>query len=170
MTQELIGQALSIIAPILTVISYQFNSKKSVLLFLSGATLATAIAYFLLGATTGAVLNIICLLRNLVCYFFVKGKTSIYLTFAVCAIAMGAFGAVTWQGYVSLLIILGLVINSYFVILGDPQKLRYSILLTSTLVIIYNIIIFSIGGIANEALAIISSIIGIIRFRKEIKN
>lgn len=170
MAQEIIGQALSILAPILTVISYQFNSKKGVLITLSGATVATCIAYLLLGATTGFALNVICLLRNLICFFFVNGKKTVYMTFSVCALAMCVFGAVTWQGPVSLLIISGLIINSYFVILGNPQWLRKSILLTSTLVLVYNIIVFSIGGIANEVLAIASSIIGIIRFRNETKS
>jgi hypothetical protein len=34
------------------------------------------------------------------------------------------------------------------------------------MILAYNCFVFSIGGIANEGLAIISSIIGIIRFRK----
>ena len=34
------------------------------------------------------------------------------------------------------------------------------------MVLIYNVFVFSIGGITNEAVAIVSSIVGIIRFRK----
>jgi hypothetical protein len=37
------------------------------------------------------------------------------------------------------------------------------------MVLIYNIFVFSIGGITNEAVAIVSSIVGIIRFRKSKK-
>ena len=170
MDQEIIGQALSIIAPILTVISYQFNSKTNVLLALTGATLATCIAYLLLEATSGFVLNAVCLIRNAFC-FFVKEKTKgSYIVGGVFAASMCVFGAFSWQGLFSLLIIAGLAINTVFVALGDPQWLRKSILLTSTLVIIYNIIVFSIGGIINEALAIASSVVGIIRFQKETKS
>jgi len=35
------------------------------------------------------------------------------------------------------------------------------------MIIIYNVFVFSLGGIANETVAIVSSIIGIIRFRKD---
>lgn len=49
---------------------------------------------------------------------------------------------------------------------SNPQLLRKSVLATSTMVTIYNIFVFSIGGIANEVISIISSIIGIIRYRK----
>ena len=78
---------------------------------------------------------------------------------------MCILGATSWQGIHSLLIIAGLAINAVFVALGVPQWLRKSILLTSTLVLIYNIIEFSVGGIANEVLAIASAVVGIVRFR-----
>ena len=77
---------------------------------------------------------------------------------------MCVLGATSWQGIHSLLIISGLAINTVFVALGVPQWLRKSILLTSTLVLIYNIIEFSVGDIANEVLAIASAIVGIVRF------
>ena len=170
MIQEIIGQIIGIIAPILTVISYQLNTKKSVLITLTGATVATCVSYFLLGATSGFVLNLAGLVRN-ACCFFVKEKTrGSYVVGGIFAVVMCVLGAFSWQGIHSLLIIAGLAINTVFLALGDPQWLRKSILLTSTLVLIYNIIEFSLGGMMNEALAIISSVVGIIRFRKETKS
>ena len=167
MIEEIIGQIIGIIAPILTVISYQLNTKKSVLTVLTGATVATCISYFLLGATSGFVLNIAGLVRN-VFSFFVKEKTKgSYIVGGVFAVIMCVLGAFSWQGFHSLLIIAGLAINTVFLALGDPQWLRKSILLTSTLVLIYNVIEFTLGGIANEALAISSAAVGIVRFRKE---
>ena len=83
---------------------------------------------------------------------------------------MAVLGIFSWQGPISLLIIVALIINIFFLSLGNPQKLRYSILFTSTMVIIYNIYVFTIGGLMNEAIAIISSIIGIVRFRKDKKK
>lgn len=165
MPWELIGQIISVIAPILTVISYQLNTKKSILVALTGATVATALAYLLLDATSGFVLNLVCIARNLVC-FFLKEKTKIaYLTGAVFAVLMCVLGATSWQGIHSLLIIAGLAINTVFVALGVPQWLRKSILLTSTLVLIYNVIEFSVGGMVNEILAITSAVVGIVRYR-----
>ena len=67
----------------------------------------------------------------------------------------------------SLLIIFALAANTIFMSFGNPQLLRKSILLTSTCVLIYNVFVFSIGGITNEGISIVSSVIGIIRFRKE---
>ena len=76
---------------------------------------------------------------------------------------MIGLGAISWQGVISLLVIVALALNTFFISLGNPQILRYSILFTSTLVIIYNIYMLVIGSILNEAIAIVSSAIGIIR-------
>ena len=169
MTLEILGQIIGIIAPILTVVSYQMNTKRSVLIALSGATVATCISYFLIGATSGFALNIACLIRN-ACCFFVKEKTKgSYVIGGVFAIIMCVLGAMSWQGIHSLLIIAGLAINTVFVALGVPMWLRKSILLTSTLVLIYNLIEFTVGGIVNELLAIGSSVVGIIRYRNNAK-
>ena len=167
MYREIIGQAIGIIAPIMTIISYQLNTKKKVLFALSLATFATCISYLLLGATVGCVLNAVCLIRNLICFFFVKSKRDVYVWFGIFGVIMGVCGAFTFEGLYSLLSIFGLIINTFFVILGDVQWLRKSILLTSTMVLIYNIIVFSVGGIANETVALISATVGIVRFRKK---
>jgi hypothetical protein len=49
---------------------------------------------------------------------------------------------------------------------GSAQTLRYSVLCTSSLVLAYNIVVFTVGGVLNEGLAIASSLVGIVRFRK----
>ena len=167
MEKIIIGQALGIIATILTFISYQTNTKKKLLVIQTVATLCTCISFLLLGATTGFALNIVCIMRNVV-FYFQKSKTKFnYISAVAFAIVMVFLGALSWQGPISLLMILALGANTIFISLGDPQLLRKSILVTSTMVIIYNIYVFSIGGIANEGISIVSSIIGIIRYKKK---
>lgn len=164
------GQIVGIIATIITAISYQAKTKKWLLIIQSLSIICTFVSYLLLGAMSGFALNVICLVRN-VCFFFQKeGKMPIYISTAIFSIAMIVFGIVSWQNVFSLLVIIALVINTIFLSLGKPQLLRYSILLTSPMVLVYNVVVFTIGGILNESLAIISSIIGIIRFRNQNKN
>ena len=79
---------------------------------------------------------------------------------------MVAAGALSWQGPVSLLIILALAINTYILSLGKPQILRYSLLLTCAMIIVYNAFVGAYGSITNECVAIVSAVVGIIRFRK----
>ena len=170
MTDTIIGQILGIIATALTFLSYQANTKRGVLFIQTAATAFTCASYFFLGASTGAVLNIVCVARNVTFYFQKERTRACYISAGIFAAAMVFLGALSYQGAVSLLLMLALAANTIFLSLGNAQILRKSILLTSTLVLIYNCFVFSIGGIANEALAIISSAIGILRFRKSKNN
>ena len=104
-------------------------------------------------------------------FYFLKEGTKLNTAIAIgFAVIMAVSGGLSWQGLPSLLIIVALAINTIFLSFGKPQILRYSILLTSSMILAYNCFVFSIGGIANEGLAIISSIIGIIRFHKGTKG
>lgn len=165
--KKLIGQIFGIIATVLAFISYQMNTKRSLLIVQTAATACTCTAYLFLGASSGFVLNIVCLIRNVAFYFQNERSRFNYISASVLALVMVILGALSWQGPVSLLVIIPLAANTLFMSFGKPQLLRKSILFTSTAVTLYNIFVFSIGGITNEVISIISSVIGIIRFRKE---
>lgn len=167
---QVIGQVVGIIATIITFISYQANTKRSLLIIQSIATLCTCLSYLFLGATSGFALNIICLIRNAVFYFQKEGTKLQYISASILAIVMALVGALSWQGPISLLIIIALAANTIYMSFGKPQLLRQSVLVTSTMVLIYNIFVFSIGGITNESISIISSAIGIVRYRKANKT
>ena len=78
---------------------------------------------------------------------------------------MGAVGALSWQGYMSLFIIVALVLNTLFLSDSNVQTLRKSILFTSTLVLIYNFYFTVWGGVFNEFITISSAAIGLYRYR-----
>ena len=166
MLPEILGQALGILSTLITALSYQANTKRKLIFIQTVATLCTCISYLLLGATSGFALNIVCLARN-VCFFFqTEGTRPIYISTSLFIVMMGILGAISWQGPISMLIIVALAANTFFLSLGKPQILRYSILATSSMILIYNIYVLSIGGILNESVAIVSSLIGILRFRR----
>ena len=166
-TQQIVGQILGILATVITGISYEMNTKRSLLLVQTAATACTCLAYLFLGAASGFALNVVCIIRNVV-FYFQKGSGKGHMIPALLlATAMVVLGALSWQGPVSLLIIAALAANTVFLSFGNPQLLRKSILGTSSLVLLYNIFVFSLGGIANESLAIVSSLVGIVRFRQE---
>ena len=166
----IIGQILGVIATIITVISYQANTKRSLLIIQSIATLCTCLSYFFLGASSGFALNIVCLARNVAFYFQNERSKFNYVSATLFSIAMVVLGALSWQGWVSLLIIIALAANTMFMSVGKPQLLRKSVLVTSSMVLLYNVFVFSIGGITNEGVSIVSSAVGIIRYRKNKKE
>lgn len=166
MWKEFVGQALSIAATVMTLISYQLNKKNHVLATQTAACILMTMGYFFLGATSGFALNVVGVVRNLT-YFALGDRKKLCVALGtVFAAVMCVLGVISWQGWFSLLIIVALMANTLFLALGDPQLLRKSILFTSSSILIYNLFVFSVGGIANEAVAITSSIVGILRFRK----
>ena len=167
-TKIIIGQILGIVAPIITFVSYQVNSKKKLLILQTAATLATCLSYLLLGAKSGFALNIVCIIRN-VAFFFQDSKSRFNLISAcVLAAVMGGLGFLSWEGPISLLVILALAANTIFMSFGDAQLLRKSVICTSSMILIYNFCIPNptIGGIINESVAIVASIIGIVVYVK----
>lgn len=164
----IIGQILGIVAPIITFVSYQVNSKKKLLILQTAATLSTCLSYMFLGADSGFALNIVCIIRN-IAFFFQDSKSKMNMISAVIlAAVMGGLGILSWEGPISLLVIFALAANTIFMSFGDAQLLRKSVIGTSSMILIYNIFIENptIGGIINESVAIVASIIGIIAFVK----
>lgn len=166
MEKIITGQVFGIVATILTFISYQTNTKKTLLSIQTLATICTCLGFLFLGAKTGFALNIVCIIRNIIFYFEDRTSRFYYPSVAVITLTMVILGAVSWQGLISLLVIIALFVNTIFISLGNPQLLRKSILVTSTMVLLYNVFVFSIGGITNEAVSIVSSVIGLIRYKK----
>lgn len=172
MTNEIIGQILGIIAPIITFVSYQVNSKKKLLILQTAATLSTCLSYMFLGASSGFALNIVCIIRN-IAFFFQDSKSKLnMISSCILAVIMGGLGFLSWEGPISLLVIIALAANTIFMSFGNAQLLRKSVICTSSMILIYNIFIENptIGGIINESVAIIASIIGIITFIKMKKD
>ena len=167
---ELIGHFLGILAIIVFFLSYQVFNKKKLIAMQAVATGLLCLQYFLIGAYSGFALNIVCLIRNLV-YVFLgkKGKRNALLSILV-AIAMIVVSAFSWEGYHSLFIMSGLVINSVCMGVCSAQGLRKSLIVSSGLIIIYDIFSHSYSGIINESISIISAIIGIVRYIKAQKK
>lgn len=164
---DIIGQIFGVIAVIFAFLSYQMDTNKKLLTMQTVVAGVFCIHYFLIGAIPAMALNMIAFLRNATYANRDKKIFSFKLLPVVFASLMFVFGIVTWEGLPSLFITVGLIINTLCLALPDPQKIRKSILVSSPLVLIYNLCVLSVGGSINESVTIISSVIGIIRYRKE---
>ena len=163
-TAEIIGQIVGFVALAFFVVSYQMRTKTWLLVVQSVGTLLICIQYLLIGAYTGFALNLVCLLRNGLYYVNDKKSFGGWWLPAALALLMAGMGALSWEGAHSLLILTGLMINTVCMGICKPQGLRASVILTSTLILIYNVIVFSLGGILNEGLSVLSAALGLIRF------
>lgn len=160
------AQIFGVVSFILTFISFQTESPKKLILIQTGSTCANMLTYLCLGAMPGVALNVVCVLRNLI-YFNREKKIFSYKFWPwLLAGIMGVLGLLSWDGPISLLVISALMVNTVILSLRNNRILRISILFTSTEVIIYNLFVGSYSGCISEAVAVISSAIGLIRFRK----
>ena len=163
---ELIGQSIGVVAVFMTLLSYQMKTNKQLLIVQTVATLLFSVHYYLIGAFSGLALNLLAIARNMVFYYRDRVKLFMWKGIPwVFAILMGVFGIFPWRGWHTVLITTGIAINTIFLSLPDAQKIRKSILLTSPMILIYDVFETSVGGVINESVAILSSIVGIIRYR-----
>ena len=165
--KEIIGHLIGAVGVLLFFISYQVKNKNALLLIQTIATSLLCLQYVLIGAYSGFALNIVCIIRNITLFVCEKKNIKTVWIPVFLALLMPVAGIFSWEGPVSLFILAGLMINTVCMGVFDTQKLRCSIILTSSLLIIYILIMNSYAGLVNESISIASAIIGIVRFYKK---
>lgn len=166
MTKEIIGQIFGMIAVVLGFLIYQVKSKKQILIVQIITSAVFCVHYSLLGATSGFVLNAIGFVRSIIYYNSDKKIFSGKYIPWLFSVLMAFAGMIFWESWYSVFVVVGITINSFALSFKNPQNLRKSILITSPLVLIYDILCHAIGGSIYEAIAIISALTGLIRFKK----
>ena len=167
---EIIGHAFGVVAIGMFFLSYQMFDKKKLLLVQTLATATLCLQYILIGAYSGFALNIVCIIRNVLYYRRDKKGVSGILLPIILALTMAIVSLFSWDGYHSLFIILGLMINTVCMGVCNSQNLRKSILITCPLILIYNLFELSYSGAISETISLISAVIGIIRYNKKNNN
>lgn len=160
---KIVIQIIGIAAMLGSVYSFQLNKHKHIMIAQIIATALFGVQYYLLGAFTGVALDAVGVVRNIVFYNKDKKWASGNIWTAVFALMMIAVGAVTYQNYVSLLMIAAMVLNTISFSFTKPKLVRRTILIASPFLLVYNILTGSIGGIINEIFTEISSVVGMLR-------
>ncbi|MCR4674401.1 MAG: YgjV family protein [Lachnospiraceae bacterium] len=168
---EVFTQVIGFVAMFFSVFSFQMNSHKKIILMQMAATVCFAIQYYLLGAYTGMVVDIIATVRSMIFYFredkeWARSKWWIVIFMAAFAVS----GIFTYESPVSLLAIFAMMLNTISFACTKPKLVRTTILISSPMFLIYNIIMASMGGIVNEVFVEISSVVGLLRYDIKGKN
>jgi hypothetical protein len=170
-TMEIIAQVIGGVALLMAIISFQNNTKKGILIFQLLAGCLFAVHFLFLGAYTGAALNVVSVIRNIVYYqkqkhTWARHKGWLFLFMAVSIAA----GILTWEDIFSLFPILGMVLGSLGFWLDNPTYVRRVTFPVSPLWITYNIVKGSYAGIITEIFVMSSIIVGMIRFDRQKKE
>ena len=161
----LLGHALGFISVALFFYSYQRTQKSKIMVIQTVATALSCVQYLLIGALSGFALNVVCIIRNFVFFYREKNNKTDLAAPVAFAVAMAVVSIFSWEGIHSLLITLGLVVNTVCMGVFDAKNFRKTILISSSLILIYNIFALSYSGILSESISLISVVIGIIRYR-----
>lgn len=164
---EILGQIASILGMILTIISFQMKTRKQIIVFQTVGSAFFLSSYFLLAEWPGVYLNVVFLIRGVVFYFgkdkkWAEHKAWLYVL--LCAVV--AAGAAGYNSWVDLLPIIGSVFGTFALYMKDENMLRLLKLGDSPCWLIYNCVIFSLGGILCEVFNIVSIVIGVLRYKK----
>lgn len=166
---KILTQIIGIAAMAASVYSFQLNKHKHIMIVQIIATALFGIQYYLLGAFTGAMLDAVGVVRDIVFYNKDKKWASGNVWTVVFSLMMVVFGIVTYQGVASIFMIVSMVFNTITFSFTKPKLVRRTILIASPFMLVYNILTGSIGGIINEIFAEISSVVGMFRhdFKKD---
>ena len=167
-----IGQGFGILTVLLGFLNYQAKTRKSLLFIHLSTTLCFALHYGLIGAFAGMAMNLVGTVRDTT-FAVIEKSRKVNRWYSIgFAIIMAIMGIISWEAWYSIIVVIALTINSYAMSFTNPNDLRKSILVTSPMVLIYDILAHAYGGTVYETVAIISAIIGLYRYRKngEVNN
>ena len=173
-TMETIAQALSFVGLAFIVASYQQKKKSSLVLCQLFGCGVFGIHYFMMGAYTGALLNVIGMIRSLAFYKENRSRkvgtiwTVVLIAMYVASYILNftVFGAPATAGnlILELLPTIGMSVLTISFNMTGTGIIRALGTGHSASWLIYNIVHHSIGGTLTETMAMISIIVGILRY------
>ena len=184
---DIIIQVIGFIAISFSIIAVQFNTHGKIIAFKTLSSLLFAIQYLLLGAYTGMVMDVIGSARNIVFTHTVKkGKSTKnqIIFFSILTVLLGVtsiiltwdVSKIIWTENVKIATILMVIVSITSIIakllttvaygIKNPHLIRMVNLPSCSLWLIYNIVVFSLAGVLNEIMSIVSIILAEIRLKK----
>jgi len=158
-------QIVGFIALSFIVISFQKNRRSFTLVSQLVGSLLFTVHYFLLGAWVGAAMNGLAIARA---YIFnlrdsktwIKSRVVMYIFILFFWIG----GILTWDGYLSILPILGMSLECVALWSKNTKHMRWIFLAVRPLWMTYNIMVGSYAGIMADIFLTTSLLIAVYRF------
>ena len=174
MTNEYTAMIISIFAMIITIVSFQFKSKRLLLFFQSIGSFLYLVSFVFAGSGIAVYLNVIYLIRNFV---YMKDKNSrkyglctLLCTAYICAFILELYiSGISRETLWNILPVAASCLGTVALLFNRPEKIRFWKLGDSVLWLGFNIHIGigALGGIIGEVMGISSNIISIFRFKEQ---
>ena len=163
----LIGNIIALVASIMMVISGIVKEKKKVLFYQSVEVGLAVISYLFLGAISGAVINVINLIRNYLCY---KDKLNVVLKIILTILSIVLVLYFNNEGLIGLLPLVCIIVYLWLITIKDIIKFKIMIISLMILWTIYDFVVKNYVAGVFDILTILANIISIISIKKKRKK
>lgn len=164
----IISQIFAVLSIIFDLVAAQRRKKVDLLKMDTLAALCSSLHYAFLGAWSGLVSKIITTIRNgLAVYQTAHKRKNSKLILIIFVLAYIIIGLLTFNSAFSILPILAPSIYTIVIYTSNVKKIRYAVVLSNLLWLIYDIHLISIAGIVAETIIIANGLIAIYRYRKK---
>ncbi|NMR24869.1 YgjV family protein [Pseudoalteromonas sp. NEC-BIFX-2020_015] len=155
----ILSQCLVAVATLLDLASFQFKSRKFILLCLFSSVLLTATHFFLLNKMSAALLMLIAATRYFYCIFNRSQWAMLGFMLLSCVAV-----ALSWQDWLSGLALIATLIQTFASFRQRDVLLRLFMVLGTAFWISHNILVGSPVAVLMECLFLMSNLIGLFRF------
>ena len=162
--QIIVGNIIALIASVIMVYSGYIKEKKKILYFQTVQIALSVVSNIVLGGITGAIINAISCIRNILCY---KEKLNTIAKIILIVLAIGLSLAFNNIGLIGLLPVVSTV--TYILLMNTKNviKFKYLIIFTMVLWFIYDVYIKSYTSACFDFLTIVTNIISIVQINKK---
>lgn len=161
------GNFIALIASILMIYVGTIKDKSKIIFTQTIQIMITIISNIILGGITGAIINIICCIRNIFCYKEKLSKTVQTILIILSIIFSLIFNDL---GLIGLLPLISTVIYTIFMNIQDVVKFKVLIMVTTFMWFIYDLTILSYSAALFDLLCVFTNFVSILRIKQLEKN
>ncbi len=168
---EKVAQIIGIVAVVTFLLSYQQKKRKNIILLNATSRILYIIQYILLGAFSGAVLDVLGAVSSIIAGNKHKGFIKKHPFFCILAINFlmtiaGVAIALKNESWIDLFSLAGVLLHTSAFWLTNEKHIRRVSLIGSPCWLIYNFSSRAYGSAVGDLLSICSIVIAMIRYRK----
>lgn len=158
MNNLFVGNIIAFLASLIMVYTGILKDKKKIIYFQGVQIGLFVISNFVLGGVSGIIINVMNLIRNILCYkdrFFVKEKIFIIFITVILTLKFNNLGLI------GLLPLIGSVIYTMFMNIKDVKKFKFLMIFTMVMWLIYDLSIKSYSSFLFDGLTILTNLISL---------
>lgn len=163
MTQVVIGNIIALIASILMVLAGLQKKKKKILFIQIIQIALSVISNLVLGGYTGAIINALSCVRDILCY---KDKMGTKEKIIIIILAVGLSLAFNNLGWIGLLPLIATVVYISFMNTKDVVKFKLLIIFSMVMWLIYDLYIKSYTSGVFDFMSVIANIVAIWQIKR----